>query len=565
MGPDMTLPDGVLLGLFAAISLLSAALGVLLVGALQRVPGRGRAGRRLDAPMAGATRGVVVRPHRYVFRGGALVSPIDPDDVFLHRETDRDAAFGDLAKALAALHPDLPDRIAALAQRCESFLVFGQHWSGALLVEGRADAGSLVIAVVPVTALSQTAPEEPRPMTAVQQDADRLRHGAELVGTLVWQQDPEGRVTWANASYRALADLPAAGAEGDPAGMHVPPVFGDQLEPPPLEATLRRCQVQGAQPSSGAWYEVSAIRLGDGACLFAAQPVDRLVAAEDALREFVQTLSKTFATLPTGLAVFDRKRELVMFNPALVAISGLEPGFLSNRPSLRAFLDRLRDRQRMPEPRDYRTWREEIARLEQGAAEGRYHELWTLPGGDSLRVTGHPHPDGAIAFLFDDISQEMVLTRQFRSDLELDRSILNDVGAAFVVFDRDGRVTRANASYRSMFGLRSSEQGEITETLTDAAARWQEKVAPARLWGDIRMFVRHEVDRAAWAEMVPAASGPGVHCRVAPLAGGLTIIWFLSSEADRSDPFATSVWPDVPSRAAVETRTLPDDRKEGVA
>lgn len=559
----MTLPDGVLLGLFAAISLLSAALGVILVGALQgalrRGPGRARRGPDASAP--GAARGGVVRPHRYDFRDGRLTSDVAADDVFLHRETDRDTAFGDLTKALAALHPDLPDRVAALAKRGESFLVFGQHWSGAILVEGRADAGTLVIAVVPVAALSQADLGEPRPLTAVQQDMDELRQGTDLVGTLVWKQDRAGQVIWANPSYRALIDL----APEDAGGPDLPPIFGDQLEPPPLAATLRRCQVLGPHPSSGAWYEVSAIRLADGSCLFGAQPVDRLVSAEEALREFVQTLSKTFATLPTGLAVFDRKRELVMFNPALVAISGLEPGFLSARPSLRGFLDRLRDRQRMPEPRDYRTWREEIARLEQGAAEGRYHELWTLPGGDSLRVTGHPHPDGAIAFLFDDISQEMVLTRQFRSDLDLDRSILNDVGAAFVVFDRDGRVTRANAAYRGMFGLRTSEDDDIVETLQEAAARWQDALAPSRLWGEIRMFVRHEVDRAAWAEMVPAAPGPGVHCRVAPIAGGLTIIWFLSSEADRSDPFATSVWPEIPSRAAVDRQALPADREEGVA
>ena len=560
-GAIMIFPDGMLLGLFAAISLLSAAAGVILVGAIQRKVPSTPGGRRGGGVPAAATHGagVMVRPHRYRFRDGVLVSALEPDDAFLQWPTAPDNAMRDLTEALAELHPDLPERIAA-AGRGDSFMLLGQDASGALLVEGRAASGTLDITVIPVGALSEAPLQDPRPLTAVQQDADTMRQGADLIGALVWKQDHEGRVVWANPAYRALVDTAAY-----PDGPDLPRAFGAQLEPPPLEATLRRCQIEGADPASKTWYEVAATRLPDGTHLFAAQPADRLVAAEDALREFVQTLSKTFATLPTGLAVFDRKRELVMFNPALVAISGLEPGFLSARPPLRAFLDRLRDRQRMPEPRDYRTWREEIARLEQGAAEGRYHELWTLPGGDSLRVTGHPHPDGAIAFLFDDISQEMVLTRQFRSELELDRTILNDVGAAFVVFDRDGRVTRSNAAYREMFGLRLSEDGDVTETITEAAARWQDRVAVSRLWGEIRLFVRHEVDRGAWAEMVPAATGPGVHCRVAPLAGGLTIVWFVSSEADRSDPFATSVWPDVPSRAAVERQTDDVDHKAGVA
>jgi PAS domain-containing protein len=562
----MTLPDGLLLVLFAAISLLSAAFGVLLAGAVQRRFRRASAGQRPGNAehLAPAGTAGVVRPHRYVLRDGRLTSEIGEGDVFLPRDTSPETAHDELRKAFAALHPDLPERMAALAARGESFLEFGQHWSGALLVEGRVEDGALVLSVVPVAALGHGPLEAPGPLTAVQQDADALRLGMGLVGTLVWKQDDDGRVTWANPAYQTLVDLAALDGT-PPRGPALASVFADQLDPPPPEGTRRRCQATGPGGASGSWYEVSATPLEDGGYLFGAQPIDRLIGAEHALREFVQTLSKTFATLPTGLAVFDRKRELVMFNPALVAISGLEPGFLSARPGLRAFLDRLRDRQRMPEPRDYRSWREEIARLEQGAAEGRYHELWTLPGGDSLRVTGHPHPDGAIAFLFDDISQEMVLTRQFRSDLELDRAILNDVGAAFVVFDRDGRVTRSNAAYRTMFGLQTTEDGTITETLTDAAARWQDRVAPSRLWGEIRMFVRHEVDRAAWAEMVQATSGPGVHCRVAPLSGGLTVVWFLSSEADRSDPFATSVWPEVPSRAAVERQGTDHDCAEGVA
>jgi hypothetical protein len=46
-----------------------------------------------------------------------------------------------------------------------------------------------------------------------------------------------------------------------------------------------------------------------------------------------------------------------------------------------------------------------------------------------LRVTGRPHPNGAIAFLFEDISQEVSLTRRFRTDLDLDRGILDDFPA----------------------------------------------------------------------------------------------------------------------------------------
>ena len=65
------------------------------------------------------------------------------------------------------------------------------------------------------------------------------------------------------------------------------------------------------------------------------------------------------------------------------------------------FLDRLRENRVMPEPRDYRTWRNSIAELEAAAQDGTYSETWSLPDGHTYHVTGRPHPDGAVALLFD--------------------------------------------------------------------------------------------------------------------------------------------------------------------
>jgi hypothetical protein len=42
---------------------------------------------------------------------------------------------------------------------------------------------------------------------------------------------------------------------------------------------------------------------------------DSAVQAETALREFMQTLTKTFADLPIGLAIFDRSRVLADVQP----------------------------------------------------------------------------------------------------------------------------------------------------------------------------------------------------------------------------------------------------------
>ena len=70
------------------------------------------------------------------------------------------------------------------------------------------------------------------------------------------------------------------------------------------------------------WFEVSMSEDG-GIQTFFAVNITALIRAERAQRGFVQTLTKTFAQLGTGLAIFDRHRQLVLFNPALVDLTNM--------------------------------------------------------------------------------------------------------------------------------------------------------------------------------------------------------------------------------------------------
>ena len=73
--------------------------------------------------------------------------------------------------------------------------------------------------------------------------------------------------------------------------------------------------------------------------MFYAVDVNAVVSAEISQRKFVQTLAKTFAQLSIGLAIFDRNRQLALFNPALIDLTALPAEFLSARPNLLSFFD----------------------------------------------------------------------------------------------------------------------------------------------------------------------------------------------------------------------------------
>ena len=126
-------------------------------------------------------------------------------------------------------------------------------------------------------------------------------------------------------------------------------------------------------------------------------------------------MSKIFTQPSTGLAIFERKRTLIHFNPAFLDITGLDFEALNLKPDLASFLDTLRNKGFLPEPKDCGDWRDRLARLESAAEKGSYRDVWEPKDGVTYRVTGKLHPDGAIAFLLEDISAETAHAREARS------------------------------------------------------------------------------------------------------------------------------------------------------
>jgi PAS domain-containing protein len=256
-----------------------------------------------------------------------------------------------------------------------------------------------------------------------------------------------------------------------------------------------------------------------------ATPADRAVAAETALQEFMQTLSKTFAQLPIGLAIFDKDRTLQMFNPALLDLTNLPADFLSMRPSLLSVLDAMRERNLLPEPKDYHGWRRQILEMEKAASSGLFQENWALADGQTFRVTGRPHPNGALALMIEDISTEMQRTRRYRSDLELGHSVIDQMAEAIVVISQSGQLMWSNVAYNQMWcNDPNATLGEAS--IHSLGAHWKSLSAPSKIWIEIDEFVHTIGDRHAWTGELRLSDGRLIRCRIAPVAAGATMIAF---------------------------------------
>ena len=212
--------------------------------------------------------------------------------------------------------------------------------------------------------------------------------------------------------------------------------------------------------------------------------------------------------LPTGLAIFDRSQKLVLFNPALTDLTGLTAEELAGRPHLHVLLRhaaRAADHAR-------------AARLRQLAAgavgddlrprgTGATRTPGRCPRASPLRITGRPHPDGAVAFLIEDISRRGVADAAFPA-----RARAQPVGDRRLR-RRDRGLHRgrhppafSNSGYREMWDS-NPDEALHTISVIDATRHWQSLSEPTPFWGELRDFVRQHGERARWDGEVVRTDG----------------------------------------------------------
>lgn len=413
----------------------------------------------------------------------------------------------DLVEIFKPLYPDFPDSFQAGPGGHTNIFDHetGQDQRPRLQIDWRDDSATLSFydaTTTPVSAL----------------DADEIDLLGQIRSSLphpAWKTNRSGAVIWYNERYRALHDA-------TPRQSISVPLF--DLPPGHVSESICRVKLETSDHVRPEWFDVSSFSVRGGT-LHHAMSCTALIRAEEAQRDFVQTLAKTFAHLSIGLAIFNRDRQLALFNPALTDLTGLSVSFLSPRPTIDSFFDALRENRRMPEPKNYMTWRQRMADMVNAAEIGSFEETWTLESGQTYSVKGRPHPDGAIAFLIEDISAEVSLTRNFRAELELGQNLVDTFEDALAVFSQSGTLIFSNKAYDLLWDS-VGESSFANATIKDAVRMWKDKSTPNPLWQDLQDAVMSLQDRTEWTMPICLKGHCPMQCRIVPIASGATVIRF---------------------------------------
>ncbi|WP_371224835.1 PAS-domain containing protein [Roseovarius sp. 2305UL8-3] len=465
------------------VSTIAAAFVLWVTGILaaRRKPGQGHL--TAEAP----------RNH-FLFDGNTLV---DHDIVAPSKAFDEIEDWSGLRDWLSSRFDNLPDDLNTLPETEQ--VVFQTERSSLHLAR---TGGQIRIFLADETAHSAAAWHDTISVIQSEHSAGSI---LETAPDPIWRTGADGAVLWHNKACAELEDA-------------------DGRMPNIKDVSDTRISMQDKEDDAPRWYELRTREDGDQRLHFATN-ITPIIQAETAQREFVQTLTKTFANLTIGLAIFDKNRQLALFNPALIDLTGVQVSFLSARPDLMDVFDQLREQQVMPEPKNYADWRAQIRDVVAQANTGLYQEIWTLPTGLTYKVTGRPHPDGAVAFLFEDISAEISLTRRFRTQIDLRQSVLDHMGAAIAVISPNNLLMFCNRPCTDL--LRVDPDTSFADmSLRDLLSACRDSLQAGEPWLEFEQQLLN--DRASNPEHVTLdhPEGKPLLCELKLLSGGIKMLIF---------------------------------------
>ena len=499
------------------IQLLIPALGGLLAGLTALLAVLWLAPR--DRPATARSEpGILSEPRSFRFRHGYLVEHSENVAFVLPSPVDHLRAWDSIVARLAPVNAGMAAAFAGLRDLGRPFKLSGPLGRDRIVVIGVRDGEDLRVTVTAAEEKQTSVRIDLPSLEAMENEIAMLARAGDTCPALGWAVDAEGRVVWSNAAYLDLV----ARCEGPDAARGWPlrtlfPIAGRQ--------PAGRCRRQlRDRAGNELWFEITTSAAENGLRHVHALSLDAVIKAEDTLRTFIQTLTKSFAYLPTGLAIFDRTGQLALFNPALMDMTGLDGAWLSRKPRMGEFFAQLRDRRSLPEPAGYGAWRDGLSEIDREEGVGIHQETWTLPGGASHRLTARPQGDGAVTILLEDVTDAVAAAGRDGSDRDGIAALLDGMDEGIVLFGRGGERLMANATARAIW---RDDGGDLPATLDGCVAYWKALSRPSSIWGEVRdMLAAPRATRTGWTDTLVRADGDELRVVVTPMPGDRVAVGF---------------------------------------
>nr|WP_279639134.1 PAS domain-containing sensor histidine kinase [Sphingomicrobium sediminis] len=224
--------------------------------------------------------------------------------------------------------------------------------------------------------------------------------------------------------------------------------------------------------------------------------------------------------MAAGAAQFDPDGRLSFYNQPFAIMSQLETEELDEGIEFDRLLDAMREKGRVPEVRDYPSWKVE-RRGWFTATEELIEEDWILANGDHLRVVGQPLPNGGLRLILEDRTEQVRLASARDTLLRVRAATFDNLFEVISVFASDGRLYLWNRRFSQLWGLDESWLSEHPRVDELVPAMAKKLVNPTEA-AQIRELVRSTTSsgRQSGSGRITLTDGRGFEFAAVPLPDG---------------------------------------------
>ena len=178
--------------------------------------------------------------------------------------------------------------------------------------------------------------------------------------------------------------------------------------------------------------------------------IDKIVTAN---HEVLENLS-------TAIAIFGEDTRLSFFNSTYQRLMKLESSWLHSKPTYSEILEERRNNRQIPEHADFQIFKKEQLALFTSITSP-IQELLHLPSGKSLRVVVAPYPLGGLIFIYEDVTDSLILQRKNNTLLAVQKETLDHLYEGIMVYGSDNRLKIVNQAFLKVWNLTDVSTEEL--------------------------------------------------------------------------------------------------------
>ena len=168
-------------------------------------------------------------------------------------------------------------------------------------------------------------------------------------------------------------------------------------------------------------------------------------------RAFREAQRSMLDQLSIGVAQFDAQHRLTFANQPFHRVFALPPGVVNERTNFGSLLRMAREHGRIPEVRDFPSWRKELS--DWFLRDDPHEEAWPLPDGTHLRIVAQPLPDGGLVLIAEDRTEQLALSATRDTLLRTRTATFDSLFEALAVFAPGGHLELWNRGFAAAWGI----------------------------------------------------------------------------------------------------------------